>query len=97
MWPSAIKDVVTSFVPEVSGELLITLDSPGPQVDPPLHIKVEAAATIADTSGLARRIEQSLREKLIFSAKVDLVPNGELPRTEMKAKLIERTYESARQ
>lgn len=93
VWPSAIKDVVTSFVPEVSGELLIMLDTPGPQVHPPLKIKVEAATASSDSTGLATRIEQRLREKLIFSASVELVPVGQLPRAEMKAQLIKRTYE----
>jgi len=41
VWPSAIKDVVMSFRPEISGEMVISLDTPGPKVTPPLRIKVE--------------------------------------------------------
>jgi len=41
---------------------------------------------------LAGRIEEKLRAKLIFAAKVELIPPNILPRTEMKAKLIERNY-----
>ena len=88
VWPSAIKDVVMGFRPKVSGELLISLPDPGPKVDPPVAIKVELGDGEPD-SGLAGRIEQALRAKLIFSAKVELVSRGVLPRTEMKARLIE--------
>ena len=90
VWPSAIKDVVTSFRPEVSGEILIQVDGPGPKVDPPLRIEVETGSAAADPDGLAARIEQALRARLIFSARVELVPRGVLARTQMKAKLVER-------
>lgn len=91
VWPSAVKDVVTGFRPEAGGEVLITIDGPGPTVDPPLRIKVEIGGEgVDDPDGLAARIEQALRAKLIVSAKVELVPRGVLPRTQMKAKLVER-------
>jgi hypothetical protein len=34
-----------------------------------------------------------LREKLVFRADVELVPEGTLPRFEIKAKLIRKLYE----
>lgn len=92
VWPSAIKDVVMSFRPEVSGEMLISLKAPGPAVDPPLHIKVETATDTPAGEELAHRIERKLRAKLIFAAHVELVPPGVLPRTEMKARLLEHAY-----
>ena len=88
VWPSAIKDVVAGFRPEVTGEMLIAVNGAGPKVDPPLRVRVEAGA--ADSDGLAARIEQALRAKLIVQARVELVPRGVLPRTEMKARLVER-------
>ena len=88
VWPSAVKDVVAGFRPEVSGEMLIPADGPGPKVDPPLRVKVEVGSAAA--AGLAARIEQALRARLIVRARVELVPRGVLPRTEMKAKLVER-------
>ena len=90
VWPTAVKDVVTGFRPEVSGEVLIAVDGSGPKADPPLRIKVETGSG-ADSDDLAARIEQALRAKLVFSAKVELVPRGVLPRTQMKAKLVERS------
>ena len=90
VWPSAVKDVVTAFRPEVSGEVLISVDGPGPIVDPPLRIRVETDSCAGDAESLAARIEQALRAKLIVSAKIELVPRGVLPRTQMKAKLVDR-------
>ena len=92
VWPSAIKDVVMSFRPEISGEMMISLDAPGPKVTPPLRIKIEKSDDAVDDDALAGRIEEKLRTKLIFAAKVELIPPNILPRTEMKAKLIERNY-----
>ena len=70
--------------------MLISIDGPGPKVEPPVRVKVEAGSSTAIPHGLAARIEQALRAKLIFSAEVELVPRGVLPRTQMKAKLVER-------
>ena len=89
VWPSAVKDVVTGFRPEVSGEVVIAVDGPGPKVDPPLRIMVETGSD-AVSDDLAARIEQALRAKLVFPASVELVPRGVLPRTQMKAKLVQR-------
>ena len=92
VWPSAIKDVVMSFIPEISGEMRIILDAPGPKVNPPLIIKVEKGTGSTTSPDIAERIESELRAKLIFAAKIELVPHGTIPRTEMKAKLIEHDY-----
>ena len=88
VWPSAVRDVVAGFRPEATGEMLIRVDGEGPKVDPPLRVRVEAGS--AAGAGLAARIEQAIRAKLIVQARVELVPRGVLPRTEMKAKLVER-------
>ncbi len=90
VWPSAIRDVVMTFMPEVSGQILVSLDEPGPKIKPPLPVKVELNSGTTDSKDLTKRIEQELRAKLIFSATVELVPPGSLQRTEMKATLVER-------
>ena len=81
-----------SFRPEISGEMVISLDAPGPTVAPPLRIKIETNNAEVDDDALASRIEAKLRAKLIFVAKVELIPPNILPRTEMKAKLIEKNF-----
>ncbi len=92
VWPSAIKDVVAGFRPEVSGEMQIRIPGPGPMVDPPLPVVVERGegALPEGDADLAARIEAKLRATLIFTARVQVVPAGSLPRTEAKAKLVHR-------
>jgi len=93
VFPSAIKDVVMSLRPRTTGEIQIILDAPGPRVDPPLKIQVEHGSEASNLPELKRDVEGLLRDKLIFSANVEILPPGTLPRYEMKAKLIQKTYE----
>lgn len=93
VFPSAVKDVVTSLRPRTTGEIQILLDRPGPKVDPPMKIQVEVAKDLSDLQPLKHEIENLLREKLVFRADVQLVREGTLPRYEMKAKLVRKLYE----
>jgi len=93
VFPSAIKDVVMSLRPRTTGEIQIVLEQPGPRVDPPLKIQVEHGPDVSNLPDLEREIEGILRDKLIFAARVELLPPGALPRYEMKAKLIHKAYE----
>ena len=45
-----------------------------------------------DLTVLKTDIEKLVREKLIFSAEVALVPPGTLPKFEYKAKLVEHAH-----
>jgi phenylacetate-CoA ligase len=94
VFPSAIKDVVTSFRPRTTGEILVLLDKPGPNVQPPVRIQVEYTAGVANLEGLKKEIEGALHDKLLFGPAVELVPEGSLPRYEMKAQLIKKLWES---
>jgi phenylacetate-CoA ligase len=58
-----------------------------------LPIKVEYSAQIGDLQNLKSELESALREKLVFRAQVQLVPEGTLPRYEYKGKLIRKLYE----
>ena len=92
VFPSAIKDVVSSFRPRATGEIEIQLHQPGPKVEPPLAIRVEHGEGVTDLAVLKREIEESLRNRLVFQGDVQLVPPGTLPRYEMKAQLIRKLY-----
>jgi phenylacetate-CoA ligase len=93
VYPSAVRDVISTLAPRVTGEIVIQLDEPPPSVQPPMKIKVEHGEEPGDLERLKSQIEELLREKLIFSSKVDLVPPGILPKYEYKARLVEKTYE----
>ncbi len=92
VYPSAIRDVVSSLAPDTTGEILISVDSPLPSVKPPLKIKVEHGKKVKDLAALQSRIKDLLREKLIFSSDVALVKPGTLPKYEYKAKLLEKNF-----
>lgn len=96
VWPSAIKDVVTSLHPRTTGALQILVDAPPPKVEPPLRLQVEHGPEASDLDALKRELESLIREKLIAKADVELVPPDTLPRFEMKAQLIRKLYEEAR-
>ncbi len=93
VYPAAIRDVIGTFQPKVSGMLEIQLDKPGPKVEPPLKIKVEHAKGVGDLKALKKELEAGIREKLVFRADVELVPDGSLPRYEYKGKLVRKLYE----
>ena len=93
IFPSAIKDVVTSFRPRTTGEIQILLEQPGPKVEPPLKIQAEYTKQVSDLDLLKQDIEQTLRQKLVFRADVELVSEGTLPRFQAKAQLIKKCYE----
>ena len=95
VYPSAVRDVIASHAPETNGVIEIQLHRAPPEGwEPPLHIKAEVGAGANDISGLKTRLEAALREKLIFRAQIELVPEGSLPRYEYKAKLVRKCYEA---
>ncbi len=93
VFPSAIKAVVGDFKPRTTGELEILLAEPGPAAKAPLPIRIEYSPQMGDLENLKSQLESALREKLVFRAQVQLVPEGTLPRYEYKGKLIRKLYE----
>ncbi len=94
VYPSAVRDVVSSFAPDTNGVIEIQLHRAPPEGwEPPLHIKVECVAAPAQHAVLAQALEARLRDKLIFRARIELVPSGALPRYEYKAKLVRHVYQ----
>lgn len=92
VFPSAVKDVVSSFHPRTTGEIQIVLNQPGPKIAPPLKVVAEYAGA-SGTAQLKSEIEHKIKAVLSVSAAVDLVAGGTLPRFEMKGQLIRKAYE----
>ncbi len=90
VFPSAVREVVSAFAPEVSGHILVKPQSPGVKQEPPLPVAVELAPGRAPDDALAEAIREKLRNVLVVQTRVDLVPCGTLRRSEYKSKLIER-------
>jgi phenylacetate-CoA ligase len=90
VFPSAVRDVVSGFAPEVSGHILVKPQASGVKQEPPLPISVELAPDATADAALAESIRERLRDRLIVQTRVDLVPWGTLQRSEYKSKLVER-------
>ena len=89
VFPSAVREVVSAFAPEVSGRILVTPQAPGVKQEPPLPVSVELASGVAADAALAEAIREKLRNVLVIQTRVDLVPCGSLQRSEYKSKLVE--------
>ena len=94
VFPSAIRDVVGSLRPKTTGEIQVVLGKPGPAVTPPVHIEAEFSRGASNLEELKKEIEAQLNSRLNFRAAVNLVPEGSLPRFEMKAQLIKKLWEN---
>jgi phenylacetate-CoA ligase len=90
VFPSAIREVVHGFVPQVSGSILVKPRSEGVKQEPPLPVAVELARDAAAPPELAGAIRQRLRDVLVVQAEVELVPWGSLARSEYKSALVQR-------
>jgi phenylacetate-CoA ligase len=90
VFPSAIREVVSAFAPEVSGQILVRPQGEGVKQEPPLPVTVELARDASAGSELEDAIRERLRAVLVVQTRVDLVPWGSLQRTEYKSTLVER-------
>jgi phenylacetate-CoA ligase len=90
VFPSAVRDVVGAFAPEVSGVILVRPQAPGVRQDPPLPVTVELARDIEPEAALAEAIRDRLRSVLVVQTRIELVPWGSLRRSEYKSTLVER-------
>ena len=90
VFPSAVRDVVSGFAPEVSGHVLVKPQSAGVKQEPPLPVSVELARDATPETALADAIRERLRSVLVIQTRVELVPWGSLARSEYKSKLVER-------
>jgi phenylacetate-CoA ligase len=97
VFPSAVRDVVASFVPRTTGQIRIVLERPGPLVSPPLPVEVEVAAAVPseDHATLAMAVAERVRSRLNFTADIRLIPEGTLPRTSLKTQYLHKAYESS--
>ncbi|APG88915.1 phenylacetate-coenzyme A ligase PaaK (plasmid) [Sinorhizobium americanum CCGM7] len=89
VFPSAIRDVVNEFAPAVSGAILITPVAAGARQEPPLPVSVELARDSEGIPALADKIQKRIRDVLVVSTRIEIVPWGTLQRSEYKSKLVQ--------
>jgi phenylacetate-CoA ligase len=90
VFPSAVREVVSTFAPAVSGHILVRPAAEGVKQDPPLPVTVELARDARPDLELADAIRDSVRGALVVQTSIELVPWGTLQRSEYKSKLVQR-------
>lgn len=89
VFPSAIREVVAEFMPRVSGHIVVRPAQAGVKQEPPLPIVVELGKDQSADHALAGDIMAKLRNVLVFTPAIELVPFGSLARSEYKSKLVQ--------
>jgi phenylacetate-CoA ligase len=89
VFPSAIREVVNRFAPDVTGVMSIRPGAKGVKQAPPLKVLVETARHVAEPGALVERIEKEIRATLIVTTRVELVSEGTLPRSDYKSRLVD--------
>jgi phenylacetate-CoA ligase len=90
VFPSAIREVVGEFRPDVSGQIRVSPSTPGVKQDPPLPVVVEQAKDAPANPGIAEALRERIRGVLVVQTRIELVPFGTLERSDYKAKLVEQ-------
>jgi phenylacetate-CoA ligase len=90
VFPSAVREVVASFAPDVSGHVRVKPAADGVKQEPPLPVVVELGDGAHPNDSLADAIRERLRAVLVVQTRVEFVPFGTLQRSEYKSTLVER-------
>ena len=83
VFPSAVREVVARFQPQVTGAILIRPRRTGVKQDPTLPVLVEGEAALGEA------IAKEIRSTLLFTPEVRMVPPRALPRSDYKVKLLD--------
>ncbi len=97
VWPSAVREVVVSFQPRLTGNLRILADFDGHSTEQRLVVRVEHAADLpSDVLGVvAEELERRMTQVLAFRPRLELVPPGIIPEPGVnKTALVQRVPES---
>ena len=89
VFPSALREVVSAFAPDVSGNILVRPRAAGVKQEPPLPVSVELAPERTADSALAEAIRERIRAALVVQTQIDLVPWGSLERSDYKSQLVQ--------
>lgn len=89
VFPSAVRDVVGKFGETVSGAISIQPRDKAVKQAPPLAVLVELGRDASPDAEFAGRIRQHIRDELLVTTDITLVPFGTLPRTDYKSKLVD--------
>jgi phenylacetate-CoA ligase len=90
LFPSAIRSLLKEFTPDVSGMLQVRPRQKGVLQAPPLPVAIELGRGIEHApAGLAERLKNEIRSRLLVTTDISLVPYESLPRETYKSKLVD--------
>ena len=94
VFPSAVKGVIQSFAPDTTGEFRIVLPHAGPSFGENLTIKVEGRENLQpeELEKLGESLRRVIREKLVFTPRIEWIPAESLERSQYKIEYFERIY-----
>ena len=94
VYPAAIKKVINTFIPEVTGEIRIVLDQTPPRVEPPLKVKVEYGY-LTDSERLPyleEKIKRALSHEVRVNPEIIWCSPGTLEKSLAKTPVFEKNY-----
>jgi phenylacetate-CoA ligase len=94
VFPAAVKGIIQDFAPVTTGEMRIVLPHPGPSFGENITIKVEAGQELQpdDREAMATKIRSTIREKLVFTPRIEWVPADTFERSQYKVEYFEKIY-----
>lgn len=94
VYPAAIKSAISRFIPDITGDMRIVLDSPPPRIRPPLKLKLEhgEAVPVERLPALAGQIASALHDRLRINPSIEFVPPGTFEKSTRKTPFFEKNY-----
>ncbi|WP_313894593.1 phenylacetate--CoA ligase family protein [Psychrobacillus sp.] len=95
VYPLAIKNVLSKFQDELSGDFRIVLESPPPRVIPPLLLKIGFVNGISkdDLMYIEEKVKHALHQELRVRPSIEWCEPGALEKQLTKTPLFEKRYE----
>ena len=93
VFPAAVKGVIQVFCP--ASEMRIVLPHKGPFFGENITIKVEREKEmpLEELEELAKKVRTAIREKLVFTPKIEWVPADTFEKSQYKVEYFEKKYE----
>lgn len=87
VYPTAVLAIVGDFRPRVTGRARVVRPGPETSIEPPIPIEVEVSERHASDPQLIAEIEAAIHSRLMFRARVELIPESEFGEAGYKTKL----------
>lgn len=87
VYPTAILSIVGDFRPRVTGRARVVRQGHETTIDPPVPVEVEVAERHQSDGELTAAIEDAIHSKLMFRARVTLIPESDFGEAGYKTRL----------